>query len=98
MAAELRAGTPSPGLCECLDGFSWPVIAALLLAAIAVAATFGAIGYPLGTLGDEWAKIDAVRTGNNRYYHPLLMIELTQAANLFLQASDLQSIAEVGRL
>jgi Dolichyl-phosphate-mannose-protein mannosyltransferase len=77
---------------------SWPVIAALLLAAIAVAATFGAIGYPLGTLGDEWAKIDAVRTGNNRYYHPLLMIELTQAANLFLQASDLQSIAEVGRL
>jgi 4-amino-4-deoxy-L-arabinose transferase-like glycosyltransferase len=53
--------------------------------------------FPLGTLGDEWAKIDAVRTGNNRYYHPLLMIEVTQFANLFAGARDLQDIVEVGR-
>jgi hypothetical protein len=51
----------------------------------------------LGTLGDEWAKIDGVRTGNNRYYHPLLIIEVTQFANLFAGARDRQAIVEVGR-
>jgi hypothetical protein len=40
---------------------SWPTLAALLLAAISVAATLSAIDFRLGTLGDEWAKIDAVR-------------------------------------
>jgi hypothetical protein len=76
---------------------SWATIGALLLAAIFVAATVQTIDFPLGTLGDEWAKIDAVRTGNNRYYHPLLMIEMTQFANLFAGARDLQAIVEVGR-
>lgn len=76
---------------------SWATVAALLLAAIFVAATLQTIDFPLGTLGDEWAKIDAVRTGNNRFYHPLLMIEATQAANFLVQARDLQSIVELGR-
>lgn len=76
---------------------SWATIGALLLAAIFVAATVQTIDFPLGTLGDEWAKIDAVRTGNNRYYHPLLMIEMTQFANLFAGARDLQALVEVGR-
>ena len=70
---------------------------ALFLAAVFVAAIWTTIDFPLGTLGDEWAKIDAVRTGNNRYYHPLLMIEVTQFANLFAGARDLQAIVEVGR-
>ena len=76
---------------------SWATLCALFLAAVFVAAIWTTIGFPLGTLGDEWAKIDAVRTGNNRYYHPLLMIEVTQFANLFAGARDLQSIVEVGR-
>jgi predicted acyltransferase len=61
----------------------WATIAALLIAGASVVATLQTIDFPLGTLGDEWAKIDAVRTGNNRYYHPLFMIELTQVVNLF---------------
>ena len=40
---------------------------------------------------DRWGA------GNNRYYHPLLIIEVTQFANLFAGARDLQSIVEVGR-
>jgi 4-amino-4-deoxy-L-arabinose transferase-like glycosyltransferase len=76
---------------------SWATLGALLLAAVFVAATWTTIDFPLGTLGDEWAKIDAVRTGNNRYYHPLLMIEVGQFANLFAGARDLQDIVEVGR-
>jgi 4-amino-4-deoxy-L-arabinose transferase-like glycosyltransferase len=76
---------------------SWATLCALFLAAVFVAAIWTTIGFPLGTLGDEWAKIDAVRTGNNRYYHPLLMIEVTQFANLFAGARDLQAIVEVGR-
>ena len=35
--------------------------------------------------------------GNNRYYHPLLIIEVTQFANLFAGARDRQAIVEVGR-
>ena len=81
--------------CRCRDAFSWATLCALLL--VFVAAIWTTIDFPLGTLGDEWAKIDAVRTGNNRYYHPLLMIEVTQFANLFAGARDLQSIVEVGR-
>ena len=76
---------------------SWATLCALFLAAVFVAAIWTTIDFPLGTLGDEWAKIDAVRTGNNRYYHPLLMIEVTQFANLFAGARDLQAIVEVGR-
>ena len=76
---------------------SWATLCTLFLAAVFVAAIWTTIGFPLGTLGDEWAKIDAVRTGNNRYYHPLLMIEVTQFANLFAGARDLQAIVEVGR-
>lgn len=76
---------------------SWATLGALLLAAVFVAAIWTTIDFPLGTLGDEWAKIDAVRTGNNRYYHPLLMIEVGQFANLFAGARDLQDIVEVGR-
>ena len=76
---------------------SWATLCAVFLAAVFVAAIWTTIGFPLGTLGDEWAKIDAVRTGNNRYYHPLLMIEVTQFANLFAGARDLQAIVEVGR-
>ena len=75
----------------------WATIAALLIAGASVVATLQTIDFPLGTLGDEWAKIDAVRTGNNRYYHPLFMIELTQVVNLFAGARDLQPIVEVGR-
>lgn len=62
-----------------------------------LAAIWTTIDFPLGTLGDEWAKIDGVRTGNNRYYHPLLIIEVTQFANLFAGARDRQAIVEVGR-
>jgi hypothetical protein len=59
---------------------SWATLCALFPAAVFVAAIWTTIDFPLGTLGDEWAKIDGVRTGNNRYYHPLLIIEVTQFA------------------
>jgi 4-amino-4-deoxy-L-arabinose transferase-like glycosyltransferase len=80
-----------------LGRISWATICALLLSAMFVAAILTTINFPLGTLGDEWAKIDAVLTGNNRYYHPLLMIEVAQFANLFAGARDLQAVVEVGR-
>lgn len=76
---------------------SWATLCALFPAAVFVAAIWTTIDFPLGTLGDEWAKIDGVRTGNNRYYHPLLIIEVTQFANLFAGARDRQAIVEVGR-
>ena len=42
---------------------SWASLAALLLAAVSVAATVSVIDFPLGTLGDEYAKLEAIRTG-----------------------------------
>ena len=76
---------------------SWATIAALSIAALSVIATLQTIDFPLGTIGDEWAKIDAVRSGHNFYYHPLLMIEVAQAANFAFEAPDLQSLVELGR-
>jgi hypothetical protein len=46
---------------------SWASLCALILAVIFLVATQRSIDFTLGTVGDEWAKIDAVRTGNNRY-------------------------------
>jgi hypothetical protein len=48
---------------------SWASLAALLLAAISVVATLSVIDFPLGTLGDEYAKLEAVRTGRYNYFH-----------------------------
>lgn len=76
---------------------SWATMAALLLAAISVAATLSVIDFPLGTLGDEYVKLQAVRTGRYNYFHPLVMIDLAQAATLVVQAPDLQSLVELGR-
>ena len=55
-------------------------------------ATLRTIDFPLGMIGDEWGKIDAVGTATT-----VIMIEMTQVTNLFAQARDLQSIVEVGR-
>jgi hypothetical protein len=68
---------------------SWASLAALLLAAISVAATLSVIDFPIGTLGDEYAKLEAIRTGRYNYFHPLLMIDLVQAATLIVQPPDL---------
>jgi 4-amino-4-deoxy-L-arabinose transferase-like glycosyltransferase len=73
-------------------------MAALLLVAISIVATLSAIDFPLGTLGDEHAKVEAVTTGRTNYFHPLLMIELAQAASLIVQPQDPQSVVELGRL
>ena len=40
---------------------SWATLCALFPAAVFVAAIWTTIDFPLGTLGDEWAKIDGVR-------------------------------------
>ena len=97
MSSASPRGALEAGVQPMRGWISWASLCALLLAAILVVATLRTIDFPLGTIGDEWGKIDAVRTDNNRYYHPLLMIEVTQVANLFAQARDLQSVVDVGR-
>ncbi|MGB2933435.1 MAG: glycosyltransferase family 39 protein [Methyloceanibacter sp.] len=76
---------------------SWATMAALVLAAISVATTLSVIDFPLGTLGDEYVKLQAVTTGRYNYFHPLVMIDLAQAATLVVQAPDQQSLVELGR-
>lgn len=76
---------------------SWPMVAAFALAAISVVVTARNIDFPLGTLVDEYAKLHAM-AGHANFYHPLLMPELAQVANLVIQAKDPQALVEVGRL
>lgn len=77
-------------------GLAWATLAALLLAVISVGGSLGAIDFPFGTLGDVYAKVQAITTGRTNYFHPLLMIELAQGASLIVQPRDSQSLVEVG--
>jgi predicted membrane-bound mannosyltransferase len=77
---------------------SWATLAALLLAAISVAVTLSLIDYPLGVAWDELVKLRGVRTGRYAYYHPLFMIDLTQAAALVVHPADLPSLAQLVRV
>ncbi len=77
---------------------SWPTLAAILLAAISVAVTLHLIDYPLGAAWDELVKLRGVSTGRYRYYHPLFMIDLAQAAALVAQPTDLLSLAQLVRI
>jgi 4-amino-4-deoxy-L-arabinose transferase-like glycosyltransferase len=77
---------------------AWATLAALLLAVISVGGSLGAIDFPFGTIGDVYAKVQAVTTGRTNYFHPLLMIELAQGASLIVQPQGSQSLVEVGRL
>ncbi|HEV3241756.1 MAG TPA: hypothetical protein VGY14_00625 [Methyloceanibacter sp.] len=77
---------------------SWAMVAALLLAAVFVAATLSVMDYPLGVAWDEFVKLRAISTGRDRFYHPLVMIDLAQAAALVVQLPDWQSLAQLARI
>ena len=77
---------------------AWATLCALALSVVFVAALLPTIDYPIGTAFDELGKLDAVRTGNYHYYHPLLIIDLGQVAAFVAQPPDLPSLAHVGRV
>jgi hypothetical protein len=77
---------------------SGPTLAAILIAAISAAVTLHLIDYPLGAAWDEFVKLRGVSTGRYRYYHPLFMIDLAQAAALAVQPRDLLSLAQLVRV
>ena len=92
---QLVAGSPG----AVMHGrIAWATLAALLLAVISVGDSLGAIDFPFGTIGDVYAKVQAVTTGRTNYFHALLMIELAQGASLIVQPQGSQSLVEVGRL
>jgi hypothetical protein len=71
--------------------------------ALALAAAFAgilllAIDFPLGTAPDEPSKaLQIVEQRPYNYYHPLLMLELAQAANAFAGFTDPGTVVELGR-
>jgi len=71
---------------------------ALALSVSFAAALLPTIDYPIGTAFDEHGKLGAVRTGNYHYYHPLLIIDLGQAAAFVVQPPDLPSLAHLVRM
>jgi Dolichyl-phosphate-mannose-protein mannosyltransferase len=77
---------------------NWATMAALLVAAISVAVTLHLIDYPLGAAWDELVKLRGVSTGRYRYYHPLFMIDLAQAAALVVQPPDMPALAQLIRI
>jgi hypothetical protein len=72
-------------------------IAVVILAAAGVTAWLSAVDFPLGTHPDEPAKVAAVLGAPAADFHPILMIQLVRAANIFLGWTDPQSIVELGR-
>ena len=77
---------------------SWAMLFALALSVSFAAALLPTIDYPIGTAFDEHGKLGAVRTGNYHYYHPLLIIDLGQAAAFVVQPPDLPSLAHLVRM
>jgi Dolichyl-phosphate-mannose-protein mannosyltransferase len=77
---------------------SWATVAAFLLAAISVVVTLGLIDYPLGAAWDEFVKLRGISTGRYPYYHPLVMIDLGQAAALAVQPPDLPALVHMVRV
>ena len=76
----------------------WMPVAASLLAAVFVATTLTLIDYPVGAAWDELVKLRGISTGRYNYYHPLVMLDLAQAASLVVQPPDLQSLAQLARI
>src|SRR4029079_15902879 len=77
---------------------SWAMLFALALSVSFAATLLPTIDYPIGTAFDEHGKLGAVRTGNYHYYHPLLIIDLGQAAAFVVQPPDLPSLAHLVRM
>jgi hypothetical protein len=81
--------------CRCRDAFPGPPSARCSL----LRSSCGDMDDHRLSLRHAWRRMGQDRwgAGNNRYYHPLLIIEVTQFANLFAGARDRQAIVEVGR-
>ena len=75
----------------------WAAIAALLVAGASVAATLHTIDFPLGTIGDELAKVSAMQ-GDGNFLRPLFMVHLARGADFLVGASEPQALVEVGRV
>ena len=73
--------------------------AAILLALLSIIGFHLAPEVPFGIPWDEDAKVAAVLNGTqNRFYHPIYMLDLVRVANLLVGASDPQNVAWLGRL
>ena len=90
--APVRVGIAMP------ERTSWATLCAILISILFVAAILTTIDYPLGVAWDEFVKLRGINTGNYRYYHPLFMIDVAQAAALLAQPPDLSSLAYLARV
>ena len=73
------------------------LLAALLLSGLAGLAFHIAPQLPYGVAFDEPLKVYFVKEGTQDFHHPVLMLQLTRFANLFIGAGDEPSILAVGR-
>jgi hypothetical protein len=90
--APVRVGIAMP------ERTSWATLCAFLISILFVAVILTTIDYPLGVAWDEFVKLRGINTGNYRYYHPLFMIDVAQAAALLAQPPDLSSLAYLARV
>jgi predicted membrane-bound mannosyltransferase len=73
-------------------------VLALALAAAFAGVLLQVIDFPLGTAPDEPSKaLQILEQRPYNYNHPLLMLELAQAANAFAGFTDPGTVVEVGR-
>jgi asparagine N-glycosylation enzyme membrane subunit Stt3 len=71
---------------------------ALALAAAFAGVLLQAVDFPLGTTPDEPSKaLQILERRPYNYNHPLLMLEVTRAANAFAGFTDPQAVVELGR-
>lgn len=55
------------------------------------------LDFPIRFHGDEWLKIESITERIHNFKHPLLMIQLTRAANLALELTEDHAVAVLGR-
>jgi hypothetical protein len=73
------------------------IVLAIVIAGIFVAILINRVDFPLGTHSDEGGKVDLVINDANTSYHPILMLQLVRAANVFAKVSNPQDVVELGR-
>ncbi len=73
-------------------------VAAVALAVLAALLFHLAPGVPIGVPFDEPLKVQFVLTGTQNFQHPILMLDIVRFANLFVGASDPESVTQLGRL
>ena len=81
---------------------SWRVRASTIATLTVIAAASLALGlwnndFPLGYHPDEVKKVGFIATGTQDFHLPILLLQLTRAANVFARLEGGQEIVELGR-